>query len=51
MPALKEIARKAAGEIREGICWVVIYRVGRSWYSTTLHTMKPTLRASPPSAG
>lgn len=38
MPALKEIARKAAGEIREGICWVVIYRVGRSWYSTTLHS-------------
>ena len=38
MPALKEIARKAASEIREGICWVVIYRVGRSWYSTTLHS-------------
>lgn len=36
MAALKEVARNVAEEIRDGIGWVIVYKVGRSWHSLTL---------------
>lgn len=36
MAALKDIARDVADVIREGIGWVIVYRAGRSWRSTTI---------------
>lgn len=36
MPALKEIAREYASEIRDGIGWVIVYRTGRSWHALTV---------------
>lgn len=36
MAALKEIAREYAGEIRDGIGWVIVYRTGRSWHALTV---------------
>ena len=36
MAALKEIAREYATEIRDGIGWVIVYRIGRSWHALTV---------------
>lgn len=36
MAALKEIAREYASEIRDGIGWVIVYRIGRSWHALTV---------------
>lgn len=38
MAALKEIARKYAAEIRDGIGWVIVYRTGRSWHALTVRS-------------
>lgn len=36
MAALRDIARDFAAEIRDGIGWVVVYRIGRSWNALSL---------------
>ena len=36
MAALREIARCYADEIREGIAWVIIWKIGRSWNATAV---------------
>jgi hypothetical protein len=36
MASIREIARSVADEIREGICWVIVSRVGRSWDYETI---------------
>ena len=38
MAALKDIAREVADEIRDGIAWVIVYRVGRSWHSLSIYS-------------
>ena len=35
MSTLRETARSVADEIRDGIAWVILYRVGRSWESVS----------------
>lgn len=32
MASLREIAKDAADDIRDGIAWVVVWKAGRSWY-------------------
>ena len=36
MAALRDIARDFAAEIRDGIGWTIIYRIGRSWNALTI---------------
>ena len=36
MAALRDIARDFAAEIRDGIGWTIVYRIGRSWNALTI---------------
>jgi len=36
MAALKDVAKNEADIIREGIGWVIIYKTGRSWHSSSI---------------
>lgn len=36
MSALKDVAKNEADIIREGIGWVIIYKTGRSWHSSSI---------------
>lgn len=38
MAALRDIARDFAAEIRDGIGWTIVYRIGRSWNALTIST-------------
>ena len=52
MSAINAIAKELADELRDGIAWVIIWKIGRSWtwlrtQRTRQHNRRPGTSASP----